>query len=37
MITRNEVKTRFTNDTKEEILQDISDLLGFGDDVDTKP
>lgn len=37
MITKNEIKTRFTNDTKEEIINDISELLGFNDEVENKP
>lgn len=31
VITANELKTRFSNDTKEAILHDISELLGFDD------
>lgn len=34
MVTEHELKTRFSNDTKEEILHDISELLGFGEDAD---
>lgn len=29
LISKHELKTRFYNDTKEEILHDISELLGF--------
>jgi hypothetical protein len=34
MVTEHELKTRFSNDTKEEILHDISELLGFGEDAE---
>jgi hypothetical protein len=36
LITKHELKTRFSNDTKEEILHDISELLGFEDEVPEK-
>jgi hypothetical protein len=31
------MKTRFSNDTKEEILHDISELLGFEEKTEEKP